>query len=222
MFSVNFPVSPKKFPFFYGWIIVGAGTLGIVSSVPGQTMGVGPFTESLMTDVGLSRMQISMAYTIGTICSGLLLIQAGRMIDRLGVRRMMVIATTMFGLTLVFIASSGVITEFFARFVGEDARSVVAVSVMFLSFFLLRFWGQGLLAMTPRVMIGKWFVRRRGLAIGIAGVFISFGFGTSPRFLNELVKWLGWRETYYALALFVGVVVGTVAWVFFREQPEDC
>jgi hypothetical protein len=34
---------------FYGWPIAAAGALGVLMSVPGQTMGVSVFTDSLLT-----------------------------------------------------------------------------------------------------------------------------------------------------------------------------
>ncbi|MCH7909251.1 MAG: MFS transporter [Candidatus Hydrogenedentes bacterium] len=220
--SVDFPVSPRKFPFFYGWAIVGAGTLGILSSIPGQTMGVSVFTEHLMDAVGLTRMQISIAYGAGTVCSGFLLTQGGMFIDRIGVRRMIVLATILLSISLVMVARSGDITNALIRIVGEASRIYIAMAVMFLSFFMLRFWGQGMLALTPRVMIGKWFDRRRGLAIGIAGVFVSFGFGTSPIALNLLIERLGWQGAYYLMAGVIGIGVSLAGWVFYRERPEDC
>jgi len=73
----------------------------------------------------------------------------------------------------------------------------------------------------PRVMIGKWFHHRRGLAVGVSGIFVSFGFGYAPVFLNTLVHAYGWRGAYGSLALMVGVGMSLVAWAFFREQPED-
>ncbi|MBV63275.1 MAG: hypothetical protein CMP45_02050, partial [Rickettsiales bacterium] len=66
-----FPFSPKKFTFFYGWVIVLAGTLAVVFSIPGQTMGFSVFTDVLIKELGLSRVQLSTAYCLGTVISGL-------------------------------------------------------------------------------------------------------------------------------------------------------
>ena len=63
----NFPVQPKKVPFFYGWVILFAATVGVLVSAPGQTMGIATFTEYLLENIHISRNQISIAYMIGTI-----------------------------------------------------------------------------------------------------------------------------------------------------------
>ena len=92
VFQTNFPFLPSRFPFFYGWVIVVVTTLGIMSSIPGQTMGVGVYTDFLIQSSQLSRMQISMAYMTGTILSSLLLPLAGRYYDLFGARIMIVFA----------------------------------------------------------------------------------------------------------------------------------
>ena len=71
-FQPNFPFAPSRSPFFYGWLIVIFTTLGTLASLPGQTMGIGVFTDYLISNTNLSRMQISISYMIGTILSSLL------------------------------------------------------------------------------------------------------------------------------------------------------
>ena len=86
----DFPFRPASLPFFYGWVIVGAATAGIVASVPGQTMGVSVFTDHLLGATGLSRLELSNAYLIGTVVSGLALPFGGSWLDRWGARRTIV------------------------------------------------------------------------------------------------------------------------------------
>lgn len=43
------PFAPRRAPFFYGWVVVVASTIGVVMSIPGQTMGVSVFTDPLTT-----------------------------------------------------------------------------------------------------------------------------------------------------------------------------
>jgi len=47
-YCCNKPFSPARLPFFYGWIILFAGIIGMLMSVPGQTVGVSAFTEDLL------------------------------------------------------------------------------------------------------------------------------------------------------------------------------
>ena len=59
-------VNPTKVPFFYGYIVLIIGTLGVWASTPGQTVGVSVFTDPVKDALGLTRNQFSNAYMIGT------------------------------------------------------------------------------------------------------------------------------------------------------------
>ena len=58
MISAYWPFNPQKIPFFYGWIVFILSTLGILFSIPGQTMGLAVFTESFIDVLGLSLIHI--------------------------------------------------------------------------------------------------------------------------------------------------------------------
>ena len=60
------PFDPARVPFYYGWVVLVVGTVGILASVPGQTAGVSVFTDDLIETTGLSRLQLANAYLIGT------------------------------------------------------------------------------------------------------------------------------------------------------------
>ena len=66
----NRPFPPSRLPFFYGWVILLAGTIGILMSIPGQTMGVSVFTENLLRDLAINRNNLSLAYLVGTTVIG--------------------------------------------------------------------------------------------------------------------------------------------------------
>ena len=82
----RWPFDPSRVPFYYGWVILVAGTIGIVASIPGQTAGVSVFTDHLTESTGMTRLQLSIAYLIGTGAGGFLLPRGGRAIDRRGSR----------------------------------------------------------------------------------------------------------------------------------------
>jgi len=214
-------LNPARFPFFYGWVVVGAATLGIAASIPGQTMGVSVFAPRLEAALGLSNTRLSLAYGIGTVTSGLLLVRGGYFIDRFGVRRSMILAAVGLGVSLALLAVSDRLVRLLGAPFGEGARIFTAMLVTTVAFFLIRFLGQGIMTMTSRVMIGKWFNERRGLAVGISGVFAAFSFGSAPWLLSNLIAELGWRGAYAALAAGIGIGMAAVAGLFSREQPED-
>ena len=86
IFRDDFPFVPEKWPFFYGYFIVFCSVIGVTLSAPGQTIGVLAFTDFLIRNLGITRFQISLAYTIATIIGSLIINRTGKTIDRIGSR----------------------------------------------------------------------------------------------------------------------------------------
>ncbi|MEM6960932.1 MAG: MFS transporter [Myxococcota bacterium] len=212
----NFPFRPDRLPVFYGWVIVVVATAGIILSIPGQTMGVSVFTDDLISATGLSRLQISNAYLVGTLLSGLSLPMGGQLLDRFGARAMVVLASLLLGATLMYFSSIDAIAASLGG--GLAATSLCLI----LGFVCLRFSGQGMLTVTSRTMLGKWFDKKRGRVAGTSGMFVSFGFSYAPLLLKDLVDDFGWRGAYWAMALCSICVTASLGWLFFRDNPEQC
>lgn len=213
------PFCPARFPFFYGWVIVAVSTLSIVCSIPGQTAGVGVFTDYLIEALGTSRSHLAIAYLIGTITSGLILPIAGKLLDRIGVRLMSVLSSVGLGISLLVLSQVGRINAALSSLVSWAAMPVAVGAFAFL---LIRFFGQGNMTMVGRVAMGKWFNHWRGIATAIAGVPIAFGFNAAPWILNKLIQAAGWRQACWILAGGIGIGMALLGGLFFRERPEDC
>jgi sugar phosphate permease len=222
LWSPNFPFAPSNSPFFYGWAIVAAGTLGIVFSIPGQTMGFTVFSDILIRELQLSRVQLSMAYCVGTVASGFTLPMLGRVFDRIGARKMVVGAAFGTGLVLFFLSQTARLADFLSNSLPGVSRMVVAFTLITIGFYLIRMSAQGVLTMTSRNAIGKWFDFRRGTALAISGVVTSFTFSIAPTFLNLLVKWFRWDGAWMVLGGLTIVVMGGIGWLFYRDNPEEC
>lgn len=218
----DFPFSPAKLPFFYGWVIVAVATLGIVMSIPGQTMGVSVFTDHLIWVTGLTRLELANTYLVGTLASSLLLPQGGVYLDRHGARATGIVACLAVAATLCVLTQLEWISSGLAALVGIEYSVATAAVLLALGFMMLRFSGQGMLTMASRTMMAKWFERRRGLASGISGIFVSGGFAIAPLLLQSLIDIGGWRGAWLMLAGLVGVGMSVVIFVFFRENPEEC
>jgi MFS family permease len=218
----DIPFAPARAPVFYGWAILGLGTVGVLMSVPGQTMGVSPFTEPLMAALGLSRVTLSLAYMIGTIGSSILLVPAGRLYDRFGARVVGTASCIVLGGVLLGLSRCDVLARRLAGLVGPGYATAAAFATILVGFFALRFSGQGVLTLVSRNMIMKWFDRRRGLASGVSGVFVAFGFAAAPLILKLLIDSVGWRSTWSMLASVIGIGYAVVALVFWRDNPEEC
>jgi len=217
----NKPFPPAKLPFFYGWIILAAGTIGILMSIPGQTMGVSVFTENLLEDLQINRNNLSLAYLVGTLASGLLITRAGKLYDRHGARVMAFISGVMLGVMLLYLTR---VDRFVNALHDWDWISPALATFILLAigFWGIRFFGQGLLTMVSRNMVMKWFNKRRGMANAVLGIFTALGFSIAPKLLSQFIEAFQWRGTWVILALIVGVVFAVFVIVIYRDNPEDC
>ena len=211
---------PSRCPFFYGWVVLAAGTLGILCSVPGQTMGVSAFTEHLLKALDLSRTQLSVAYMFGTMGSSLILTFAGIAYDRFGASRTAAAACMTMGAVLLALSRVDHIAGGLHARIPGPSRGQWGFGVVLVCFFLLRFSGQGVLTMVSRNMMMKWFDRHRGLVTGISGFFIAPLFSSAPPLLNLLVEREGWRQTWVILGLVAGFGFAVLSLLFYRDHPE--
>ena len=215
----DFPFRPARFPFPYAWMILIIGTIGFVMSVPGQTIGVSAFTDYLIEDFDLTRNQLSMAYMGGTLLSGLLVARAGKMYDIYGARLIAILAAVMIGAVLVYLTHIDHIAAIISGAFPMFNKTIITLVLCVIGFFTLRFFGQGVMTMTSRNMIMKWFENRRGLANAFLGVFVAFSFSIAPQIFNEGIQTMDWRQTWMITALIVGLAFPLLVLAFFRDNP---
>lgn len=213
------PFAPARWPFFYGWNILLWGIIGILLSAPGQTTGVSAFTEPLLGALHISRLQLSLAYMIGTISSAFVLTPAGKLYDRLGARWMGAASCFMLGIVLLILSSADHIAGALTPLLPQQIAGLCTMTVLF---FLLRLSGQGVLTLCSRNMVMKWFNRRRGIASGISGVAVGYGFANTPRICHWLIEQHGWNGTWFAMAIAWIFIFTPLVLIFFRDNPEDC
>ncbi|WP_238988402.1 MFS transporter [Aureibaculum marinum] len=212
-------INPKKVPFFYGYVVLFIGTLGIWASIPGQTVGVSVFTDPVKDALGLTRNQFSNAYMIGTFISSFFVPKAGFLFDKYGARYVAFFAAILLSLSLLFASLSASISEFFKQILNTTSW-VVPFFVITILFFFIRFSGQGVLTMASRNMIMIWFDKNRGKVNAISGIAVSLGFSSSPLFLNHIIDTNGWQLSWQLIALCL-LIFSILILQFYRNNPED-
>lgn len=216
--SFNLPLALHQRGIYYGYIALAVGTLGIIASLPGQTMGISVYTDHLVQAYGIDRLSLSILYMAGTLTSAFILPLAGRILDRFGARFLATLACVGLALSLLLLAAGPTIVQIITNLTGAS-HSWTSMAMMYLCFFGARHFGQGQLTIASRTMMGRWFLKKRGLMLGISGVFVAFGFGITPFFINHLIEILTWKISLAVIACGL-VCIGLIALAFFRESPE--
>ena len=212
-------VNPQRFPFFYGYVVLIIGSIGILASIPGQTIGVSVFTDPVKDALGLTRNQFSNAYMIGTLLSSALVARAGVWFDAYGARYVAFFATLLLGASLLVFSVSVEISETIKRAFNIQSWSVPFLLITLL-FFLIRFSGQGVLTMASRNMIMMWFKKNRGKINSISSITVSLGFSSAPILLNSLIDDHGWAMSWQIMALSLFIFCICILQLY-RNRPED-
>ncbi|WP_148080117.1 MFS transporter [Roseimaritima ulvae] len=216
----NVPFNPSRLPFFYGTVVLVCGTLGVLTSAPGQTVGVSVFTDFLIEAHQLSRSWISFAYMAGTICSALLITRAGHWYDRVGGRWVSAFSAAMLALVLLGMSFSVTLADSVATVLPGSYRHHVSFGVLTVGFFAMRFFGQGMLTLSSRNMVLEWFEARRGMAMAVIGISVAFGFSITPPLFEWLIQRGGWSWAWQVIAAMVAGF-SLLAFAFGRSRPED-
>jgi OFA family oxalate/formate antiporter-like MFS transporter len=181
-------------------------------------MGFSVFTDILIKELGLSRIELSLAYCVGTMASGFSLPWLGRVLDKWGERRMAVASTMATGLVLLFLAHSVQLSSSLAQIIPSGIAAFLIIGV---GFFLIRVSAQGVLSMTCRNAIGKWFDHQRGLALAVSGVLVSFSYSIAPRALDWLIARYHYDGAWLVMGTATIAVMCPLAWLLFRDTPEE-
>ena len=83
--------------FFYGWAMVAVAALGMFASGPAQSHLFSVFIRPISEDLGISRTAVSSAYAGATLVAAFGLPYVGRLVDRYGVRRVVLLVALLFG-----------------------------------------------------------------------------------------------------------------------------
>jgi MFS family permease len=192
----------ERSPIYYGWVVLAAGTLGMAMTMPGRTHAIAVVVDPIMADAGVSRGLASALFMIGTLVASFLMTPFGAWLDRQGPRRAVALVCLLFGLSCFQMA-----------WVSGPATLLLAILT-------LRGFGQGALNAVSQHVIGQWFVRRRGLAMGVAGVGVAIANTIFPIALAAGIAAYGWREAYMVMGLLTFCLMLPVGAAFYRHRPE--
>jgi MFS transporter, OFA family, oxalate/formate antiporter len=197
------PSWPRRLPLYYGWINVLVASAAMTATLPGRTHGLGLITESILADLPLDHVLFARINLVGSLIGALFAMPAGRLIDRIGVRK--TLAAVLVALAISVLAMS---------------RATGAVTLL-VTLILVRGLGQSALSVVSMAAIGKWFSRRLGMAMGVFAVLLTFGFIASVLALGEAVQQFGWRAAWEGVGFSLLALV-PFAWLLVRDTPEAC
>ena len=158
----------------------------------------------ILTEFGWQRGRTAGAFAFGFMVSNLFIPFLGGAMDRWGPRLVLP------GGVILMCAGLGL-----ATFTHEPWHLYMTLGVLVAA-------GASVVGYTGQAFfLPNWFVRRRGLAMGIA--FSGVGIGSVALFpwLQRMIDARGWRAACGTLVAILAVVVIPLNAVFARQRPED-
>jgi len=188
---------------YWGWFVV-AGAFCVLAANYGTRYCFGVFVRPMFMDYQWPMSTISLAFSINLIMYGVGGLVTGRLLDRMAPRWIMTVGSC--------IAAFGFIAT---GFVSTPAQ-------LFITFGIVCGIGSaGIGAVVSAASVGKWFIRRRGVAIGVATIGIGFGTMLLTPLAGWIVKNYDWRTGFITLGVII-LVVGVLVSQFIMKKstPE--
>ena len=185
---------------FYGWVVVGAA-FSVLFMAYGAQFSFGVFFSALIEEFGWSRGALSGAFALYAFGYSALAAVSGRLTDRWGPRAV--------------IATGGVFLG--AGWIAMSATSAVWHPYVFYG--VVAALGMSTANVPCGATVSRWFVRRRGLATGVATAGGSFGAFAFPPIAQLIVSRMGWRWAYVAFGVALLVTLNLLA-PLMKRDPE--
>ena len=172
----------EKTRLFWGWYIV-AGAFLLMALNYGARYSFGIFVQPLTADNGWSRSVVSLAASINLLVYAFGGISSGRLLDRVAPRWIVTAGAVVSAAGFLLCAGAETPLDFFFAYgvlygLGSSWTGTVTVTSS----------------------VSKWFVRKRGLAIGISSMGVSFGTLTLTPATAYILQHFSWKAGF----LFIG------------------
>jgi MFS family permease len=177
------------------------GAFMVQCMVIGSFFAYGVLIKEFETEFGWSRTLLSGVSALATLMMGVLASVAGRMADRYGPRRVLLVTGPLFAIGLVLISTIGAPWQLYLLFGTLIAAGLGSHDVVTLS------------------TVARWFEARRGIMSGVVKLGTALGQAAVPPIMALLIVAQGWRGAVVTLGL-VAAVVLVIAALLMSHPPK--
>lgn len=189
---------------FWGWYVI-AGAFLILSINYGARYSFGVFVKPLSEEYGWSRSVISLGASINMFVYSTCAIVLGRIVDRVSPRWIITAGALIACAGYAMLSFAATPLQFYIVYgllVGTGAA------------------GMGLVVMNSSA--AKWFVRKRGTAIGISTMGVSFGTLMLTPAAGFIIKNYDWRTGFVCISVLFLASIALAHLLMRRANPESC
>jgi MFS family permease len=185
------------------WIVLSALTFCMLAST-GVRSVFGVYIKPMEAEMHWSRGGLSNAAALGLLLLGATAPFAGRLADRWGAARVIVLALALLGVGSI---ASAFVTSLWQLFVTAGVLMGIGAGGAALS--------------TGSAIVTRWFDKNRGIALGVAAGGMSAGQLIFVPLASMLTYSFGWRASFLWLGLALLAVVVPIGLWLLRDTPEE-
>ncbi len=178
------------------WLLL-AAAFGTFSVGAGFMHAYTVFLVTFIETFGWSRAEVSLAYSVSQVVTGISSPLVGWLVDRLGPPRLILMGGAI--LTIGLVANAGA-TELWHIVVLYGVVMTLGANCL------------GLVVFVP--LLSKYFVRNRGMAVSVVQSANGFARAFSAPVATLMISGFGWRGAYLWQGVFMGIVLLPLASLF--------
>lgn len=166
----------------------------------GQTFFIALSAGDIRAEYGLSHGQFGSIYMAATLLSALTLPQIGRLVDHVSVARLVALVLPVLALATISMAFASTLVW------------------LFLTIYVLRLFGQGMMIHMAMTAMGRWYSAQRGRAVATANLGNQAGEAMLPFTFVMIVTAVGWRNTWLMAAALLVIVALPLLFLLLRVE----
>ena len=169
----------------------------------GQSFFLGLFNSSIRDALSITHGQFGSIYASATLLSSFMLVWIGKKIDDFNILKF----------ASYVIALLAISCFLFSK--------ISSVAFLFLSIFLMRLSGQGLMSHTATTTISRFFEKTRGRALSTTWLGLSLAEFILPLLIIFLLTFIDWRNIWIAISISVIIILPIVIVTLVKNVKLD-
>ncbi len=193
----------KKGGVHYGWIVAIACCLVSALGTGLLMNSLGTFIKPVSEAMGFERGKFSLAVSLLSLIGVFVFPYWGKIMQKVSIRKLIMLAAVVIGGSLYAISYCTQLWQFYALHL------------------LIGLFNGGVATLPVSTLMGRWFVSKKGTAMGIATCGSGLGSMVLVPLVSRVMEAQSWQAAYRALGI-IFVCVGVFAAFFFiRDRPSD-
>ena len=169
----------------------------------GQSFFLGLFNSSIRDALSITHGQFGSIYASATLLSSFILVWIGKKIDDFNILKFASYVITLLAISCFLFSK------------------ISSVAFLFLSIFLMRLSGQGLMSHTATTTISRFFEKTRGRALSTTWLGLSLAEFILPLLIIFLLTFIDWRNIWIAISISVIIILPIVIVALVKNVKLD-